>query len=229
MYTSKIHNSPFKKVHLTFTPPGPMNMPIFFEVRGTNGSGKSTVPFLLQAGDPDAFKVIEKDPRHGELVLTCSPNSRTIIVGGYPIGRAVGGCDTISGAEKIEAHLKLAREYIKGDSLRFDKVFFEGIMTSTSNSRYTKFLVEELGVPQEQIVVGWCNTPLEACIERIYGRTGKEFNHDLVEGKHDQLSRQPLNHKELFPDAHRVVYDCMCSKEDMLHNWLWQKYEPVVL
>lgn len=229
MYTSKIHNSPFKKVQLSFTPVGIMSMPIFFEVRGTNGSGKSTVPFMLQNGDPEAFKAIEKDAQFGELVLTCSPHSRTIIVGAYPIGRAVGGCDTISGADKIEAHLKLAKKFLTENSGRFDRVFFEGIMTSTSNSRYTKYLVEELKVPQEQIVVGWCNTPLEVCIERIYGRTGKEFNHELVEGKHDQLSRQPQNHKDLFPDANRVVYDCMCSKEQMLENWLWQSYEPVVL
>lgn len=229
MYTSKIHNSPFKKVELSFTPPGVMNMPIFFEVRGTNGSGKSTVPFMLQAGDPDAFKAVEKDPVLGDLVLTCSPNSRTIIVGSYPIGRAVGGCDTISGSEKIEGHLAFAKRLLETHAGKFDKVFFEGIMTSTSNSRYTKFLVEELKVPQEQLVVGWCNTPLEVCIERIYGRTGKEFNHSLVEGKHDQLSRQPQNHRDLFPDVNRVVYDCMCSKETMLENWLWQDYQPIVL
>lgn len=229
MYTSKIHNSPFKKVQLSFTPPAIMPMTIFFEVRGTNGSGKSTVPFMLQAGDPNAFRVIERDPHHGDLTLTCSPSSHTVIVGGYPIGRAVGGCDTISGAEKIEAHLRLAKQFIQANNDVYDKVFFEGIMTSTSNSRYTKFLIEELGVPQDQIAVAWCNTPLEVCIERIYGRTGKEFNHALVEGKLDQLSRQPAAHAELFPDSHRVVYDCMCSKEEMLENWLWQAYEPVVL
>lgn len=229
MHSSKIHNSPFKKVSLSFETPGNMNMPIFFEVRGTNGSGKSTVPFMLQTRDPDAVRVTEKHSEFGELTLTCSPHSRTIILGNYPIGRAVGGCDTISGAEKIEAHLEFANRFLETNNHIYDRVFFEGIMTSTSNSRYTKFLVESLGVSQEQIVVGWCNTPLEVCIERIYGRTGKEFNHSLVEGKLDQLTRQPASHAELFPDAHRVVYDCMCPKEQMLENWLWQDYQSVVL
>lgn len=229
MFTRKIHNSPFKKVGLAFKPTAIMPFKVFFEVRGTNGSGKSTVPFIVQSGDPEAFHAIEAHPEFGTLILTCSPNARTIFVGNYPTGKAVGGCDTIPGANNIEAHLRFANRLLEERADVFDKVFFEGIMTSTSNSRYTKFLVEELEVPQDQIAVGWCNTPLEVCIERIYGRTGKEFKHDLVEGKHDQLSRQPANHASLFPDSRRVVYDCMCSKEKMLENWLNQDYQPVVL
>lgn len=221
MFFRKVHNSPFKKVSLGFHKAVPMDRKVFFEVRGTNGSGKSTVPFMIQSMDPDTLQVIE-----GELTLTCSPNARTIFLGQYPVGRAVGGCDTISGASKIEEHLAFAKRLLDQDD-SYDKVFFEGIMTSTSNSRYTSFLRDSLGVPEEQLVVGWCNTPLEVCIERIYGRTGKEFNHSLVEGKLDQLSRQPALHAELFPDAQRVLYDCMCSKDEMLEHWLFQDFEPI--
>jgi len=196
--------------------------PVWFEIRGTNGSGKSTVPFIMQETDPRAcvFKssYLDAENKKIEIYVTGCPSFRTLIVGSYPVGRAVGGVDTISGSEKIEETLLLAKRIIKQNP-EYERVMFEGIMTSTSNKRWSQYLLDVIGVPPSNCYVGWCNTPLEVCIERVRQRSGKPFNESLVEGKFDQLSNQLRVHAELFPEIHRVVYDCMCSKDEMLTNW----------
>ena len=191
------------------------------ELRGTNGSGKSTLPFMLQKLDPDAVVVGVYNK------FTCLPNFRTIVAGVYPTGRAVGGLDTVSGAHKMEDLLDSMLEFAKCNRDKVDRILFEGIMTSTSNTRWSKYVTEVLGVPESDCYVGWCNTPLEVCIQRIYGRTGTPFNEGGVRGKFEQLSRQLSIHETEFPNINRVEYDAMCSKEDMVVNWINFDYKPV--
>lgn len=191
------------------------------ELRGTNGSGKSTLPFMLQKMDPDAAVVGVKNK------FTYLPNFRTIVAGVYPTGRAVGGLDTVSGAHKMEELLDFMLEFAECNRDKIDRILFEGIMTSTSNTRWSRYVTEVLGVPQYNCYVGWCNTPLEVCIQRIYGRTGTPFNEGGVRGKFEQLSRQFSIHENEFPQINRVEYDAMCSKEDMVTNWINFDYKPV--
>ncbi|MGL4353171.1 MAG: hypothetical protein ACRCTP_04440 [Aeromonas popoffii] len=232
IFSTKIHGKGFSKIPAQ---PCIVNLkefaqPIFFEVRGTNGSGKSVLGFMCQELDPLAraysFKTTDSKNKPFSIDLIGCPSYKTLFVGAYPRGRAVGGVDVINGSEKIEAALKYALEVATAEG--YSRVFFEGIMTSTSNSRWSKYLLESLQVPSERVYVAWCNTPLDVCIERVRARSGGDFNESLVEGKADQLTRQPANHQAEFPDVTRLVYDCMCSKEQMVKNWVEMKFFEIV-
>ena len=227
--TSKVHNNLFG------AKPNPLSLSLkilpdhpavhVFEIRGTNGSGKSTLPFVAQGLDPDAM-VAQATSGLDKLSVVVSPALSTIFVGRYPYKKGVvGGVDTISGGDRIQKHLEFALQ-LSRSLPNITRIFFEGIMTSTSNSRWTETL-RSLGVPDTNIHVGWCNTPLDVCIERVFARSGKEFNHKLVERKAIQLLNQMKTHKELFPEVNRFVYDCMCTKEQMFSNWVGLNFEPI--
>lgn len=232
IFSTKIHGKGFSKI-----PPQPcvVNLkafaePIFFEVRGTNGSGKSVLGFMCQELDPQAriypCKGTDSKNKPFTIELIGCPTYGTLFVGAYPRGRAVGGVDVINGSEKIEAALRYALKVATEEG--YSRIFFEGIMTSTSNSRWSKYILESLQVSSERVYVAWCNTPLDVCIERVRGRSGGDFNESLVEGKADQLTRQPDNHKAEFPNVTRLSYDCMCSKEQMLKNWVEMKFSQIL-
>lgn len=221
---SKIYNSIWKSkpVIPDVSTLAILERPIIFELRGTNGSGKSTLPFMMQSLDPDSYIVTSDNSK-----FTVFPNFKTAVAGVYPEGRAVGGLDTVSSATNMEKLLSAMFEFSLQESI--ERMLFEGIMTSTSNTRWSKYITEVLGMPQGDCYVGWCNTPLDVCIQRIYSRTGTPFNEDGVKGKFEQLSRQPQKHAEEFPNMNRVAYDTMCTKEEMLLNWSGLSYSPILI
>lgn len=201
--------------------------PTWLEFRGTNGSGKSALPYTMISMDPKAVKIEGKSSIDGEelkLKLIVLPSFDTILVGDYPLGRAVGGIDTVNGSTKIEEHLVFAKEL--AEQLGIHRILFEGIMTSTSNVRWTSFLLgERIRASPQDIHVFWANTPLETCMERVKARSGKDFNRSLVESKFSQLRNQPQLHAETFPLVNRWFADCLCSKEQMVEKYSKFEYD----
>lgn len=57
-------------------------------IRGTNGTGKSTVPLTMVFSDPDVYCV----SRNGKDILTVLPKFKTVALGKYYI--KTGGCDS---------------------------------------------------------------------------------------------------------------------------------------
>jgi hypothetical protein len=222
----RLHNSLFKKISRPdISTLKKLSRPVIFEIRGTNGSGKSTVPFKLQSLDPDAF-ILKGKSELGQIKITVLPSFRTLVAGDYPTGKAVGGCDRISGSELIEATIVAAAGYQEAFPSLFDRILFEGIMTSTSNTRYIRTLKTQLE-DRFDYVVAWCNTPLEICIKRVANRSSGVFNEKLVEGKFSQTQNQIKPFKEAFPDVVAVEYDCMCSVDQMVQNWLEFDYKEI--
>lgn len=196
--------------------PHPYTTPILLYLKGTNGSGKSTVPSLLREYDPDAFYAIVD----GRKLLTVYPNFNIAACGKYDTSNSKG-CDALSNTEEMIAALKLAAEHFPGLDL-----VFEGIIPATIEGPWVPRLLEHAG-PVRKLVLGYITTPFDVCVERIRGRNapGKEFNSDLVRGKYDGMIKSMERHHEVFPAVEMVKIDTEKSKDDMLQDFIERRWE----
>lgn len=151
-------------------------------LRGANGSGKSTVAFKLMERQPTGFV------KEVQLAEYTTPKGARRAVPGYhllgldlivvgPYRTQCGGCDGIKTQELIKQSVHVARGIAR-------HVFFEGVIVSTLFSGYleaSRLLREEMG---EGITWAYLDTPLETCLSRIQTRNGgKTINEQLVADK----------------------------------------------
>lgn len=144
-------------------------------LRGTNGSGKSTVARKLFSSGAGA-KEIDLAPYYtpkGQKRYVIGyevPENDLIVVGSYRT--ECGGCDAIKTQD-------LVCEAVRHASGLAAHVFFEGVIVSTLFSRYMN-LSKELG----GLVWAYMDTPLDVCLERISRRNGgKAIKTELVANK----------------------------------------------
>lgn len=171
---------------------------MIINLRGTNGSGKSTVARGLLQSSSDVrmidlvpYQTKTGAPRHvaGYVV----PALDLIVVGSY--ANECGGCDGIKTQDLIKHSVKLASQTAK-------HVFFEGVIISTLFSGYLE-LSKQLR-HQADLTVGtdnymnsdrryiwaYLDTPLATCLQRIYQRNGgKPIKEDLVADKCRSIER----------------------------------------
>jgi predicted kinase len=140
-------------------------------LRGCNGSGKSTVAYGLLG---------ENSTKIDELTTT---------VGGYmtPTGIIVmgryetqcGGMDTVK--TQIES-----RDVVQAVDKSGSNGFFEGVLISTIFAPWYNLSTEL----EQEMVWAFLDTPYELCLERIYKRNGgKKINEKLVRSKFDGINR----------------------------------------
>lgn len=159
---------------------------VLVNIRGTNGSGKSTVMRHLI----DLFKMDEVDWTENASGYK-STRHKIAVVGKYKT--ACGGCDGIHPQQHIKDAILEA--FSRGSKI----VLFEGIMASLTFGPWAEF-VEANGL---EPVWAYLDTPPELCLERIYKRNGgKAIKEDLVLDKVRATERT----RDKFSDlGHRVV------------------------
>lgn len=146
-------------------------------LRGTNGSGKSTVPHTLIAQSKDAREVnlVGYTTEKGAERFVVGYHLRDLdlcIVGKY--ATACGGCDGVKTQDLICAAVIAASRVATN-------VLFEGVIVSTLFSRY---LTLAKGFKKRGFTWAYLDTPLKTCLERIQKRNGgKEIKEDLVASK----------------------------------------------
>jgi cytidylate kinase len=158
-----------------------------YYVKGSNGSGKSTVPSQLAERDPRAYVVTH----NGKIMLTVCPSFNVICVGKYDKSNSKG-VDTLKDTEQMLFALSIA------DLPEFQvyDVIFEGIIPSTLLSSW----IPRLTRPPRELVVLFMDTPLETCIARVKSRNGgADFNESLVVEKWERVQDHRQRHKGLFP------------------------------
>jgi hypothetical protein len=135
------------------------------QVRGTHGSGKSTVvrSLLAPQTSPDgrlqiAAQALRSD-RGGQRPLGYVCMNGLTIVGSYETD--CGGCDGITKQDEITARV---REW----SLHSD-VVFEGILASKTYERYAALAREQIS-RGGRYVFAYLNTPLVECLKRVGAR-----------------------------------------------------------
>lgn len=194
-----------------------------FEIRGCNGSGKSSTPKIMINSDPDAYLLSFKD-----ICLTICPLFKTIIVGKYNKNVNTGGCDGISGNNSIIKHILLAidtaKEFLSSNGVVY-RILYEGIMTSTTNYGIINFLPQDI-----QLNILFMDTPLEKCMERILIRNGgnQKIKTDKIKNKFNQIRNQPVKLKASHPSINLFsVPNSSRGKEQLLERWIELNYVKI--
>lgn len=155
-------------------------------LRGTNGSGKSTVARALLGYSPGIVHLTPSTPGYiGE--------DGVVVVGTYPEGKT-GGMDRVR--EQVEARkavweaAKFSRERNGSDVP--PRVLFEGLLISTIYKPWLELseaLEAEYG-EAGRIVWAFMDTPIDTCLARIQERNGgKPVKEDQVRNKVHTLER----------------------------------------
>lgn len=157
-------------------------MRLLVNIRGTNGSGKSTIPAAMK-DDPDMYEVIKPYKGKPKKILTVFPNYGWVALGSYE--RQVGGLDRFPNKAFTEKVLKYALKKYPTYN-----VLMEGILASTTYSTYAQMFREVQEEFDVQPVIYYLMPPVQTCIDRIKDRNGgKTFKEDLVVKKYGTMQR----------------------------------------
>ena len=150
-------------------------------IRGTNGSGKTTIPRMLISRSK-RVKLVDVPFEGTNAVLTVLEDLKWVLVGKY--SNRNGGLDTIKSTSAIKNTVRVAVNDYPGYN-----IIMEGILCSTVVSTYVE-LFQELQSDDLEVVILGLTTPPEVCIERVYERNGgKTFNEVLVYNKYKSVMR----------------------------------------
>jgi len=147
-------------------------MPRIISIRGTSGSGKSTivrrVMDLFEFRSPHYIDG-RKQPIGYRLRSADNPNQGISVIGHYET--ACGGCDTIHSFEEVFAHVR--REYDMGFH-----VLFEGVLLYCEVPLTTMMVLE--GLPLDVIAL---NTPIDECVASVNLRRWERGDPEPVDPK----------------------------------------------
>lgn len=152
-------------------------------VRGCNGSGKSTIPLSMMS-DPEMY-VVEK-PYKGKdrKLLTIFPTYGWVALGSYhnKCGGLDGYVDTDMVKKGFWYALKKYPDY---------NIIMEGVIPSTVYSTYEQLFLEAMEkYPKRRVVVLNLLPPVEECLKRIQARNGgNPIKDELVTSKWSTVSK----------------------------------------
>lgn len=156
---------------------------LLINVRGCNGSGKSTI-VLSMMSDQKAY-VVEK-PYKGKdrKILTVFPSWGFVALGSYH--NKCGGLDGYVDTDMVKKGLWYALKHYPEYH-----IIMEGVLPSTVYSTYLDLFKQvEEKYPERQIIVVSLLPPLKECLKRIQKRNGgKPIKEDLVAGKWSTVDR----------------------------------------
>ena len=140
-------------------------------IRGTHGSGKSTIiRTILDTHRHEPTDVSPKG-RPNNYVVTLSRNKKLYVVGSYVT--ACGGCDGIQPYDLIWPRvMKFAK---------LGSVIFEGALVSSSVGNIGRAMAA-----RTDCIVGFMDTPLEICLQRIAARRAARGDTQPLNPTHTQ-------------------------------------------
>jgi len=181
-------------------------------VRGTNGSGKSTIPLQMLANDREAYMLTLE----GKDVATVFPSMGWLALGKYR--NAAGGLDTVRTTDDMKKILGLCNK------LPFN-ILMEGILASTVWSTYHDLFKYYEGVEPYRFA-GVLNivNDLEVTKERIMKRNGgKQIKFDQVESKWRTVKKNVQKFKDGGVNAWETSNQDI-KKEETL-DWFFKELE----
>lgn len=195
-------------------------------IRGTNGSGKTSLVRSLMSADEPVDVVIGPHETPGHWL----PNQRIVIVGPYPEGKATGGMDNVrTTQEALDAVKAAAQGDFRGkqecapfDGQVIHAVVFEGILISTVFKTWLDFSRELKTWHSEGLIWAFMSTPLETAIERVKqrraakGRPTEGFKEDQVADKFKSIA----GNRQKATDAGEIVLDLGEKPEKTLRYFL---------
>jgi predicted ABC-type ATPase len=154
---------------------GPRAPLYVINLKGCNGSGKSTVPIRMIKGDEQTvlitMSVDDKKP-----VATFCPQFQVVILGTYLT--ACGGCDSLGNTQVVK---ELLKKLWKKDV----HILYEGVIVGDIKSTFYEVMIGFRNVHPRDVHFCFMGTKLEECLRRIQKRNGgKDINTDLVQQKY---------------------------------------------
>lgn len=158
------------------------NAPLLVNIRGTNGSGKSTIPISMK-DDPDTYEIVKPYKGKPKKIITVFPNYNWVALGDY--SNPTGGLDKFPNKAFIEKVLRYALKKFPEYN-----ILMEGILPATTYSTYAQMFREVQKEYNVQPIVYYLMPPVEICIDRIKQRNGgKAFKEQLVREKYRMMER----------------------------------------
>ncbi|CAL9995717.1 terminase small subunit [Vibrio phage K397] len=206
-----------RKPKKPFNPPTVNGVQCFY-MKGTNGSGKSTIPEMMRQLDPEAYYVVVM----GSKLLTVFPSFNTIAIGKYDSSNNKGA-DYLRDTEHIMDAVSVSElPEFAGMHLILDGIIPACILETW---------VERLRGRERELVVAFLSTPLETCLERIRGRNRNkkitDHTNDMVTRKYNRIASFRERHTDLFPEIKGCIIDGLTTKELMLVNFLNRNMESL--
>lgn len=152
-------------------------MKFLINIRGCNGSGKSTIP-LSMMDDPDMYVVEKPYKGKSRKLLTVFPTYHWIALGSYH--NKCGGLDGYVDTDMVKKGFWYALKKYPDFN-----IIMEGVIPSTVYTTYEKlFLEAQERYPERCFIVLNLLPPVEECLKRIQQRNGgKPIKDELVRSK----------------------------------------------
>lgn len=177
---------------------------MILNLRGTSGSGKTTVVRGLMAKFPINQIVGEEKKPYGYECRPEADGPNLYVVGSYK--NTCGGCDGIKTQDEICDRVRTFAS--QGD------VVFEGLLISHLYSRYLNLDREMAKLHGQKTIWAFLDTPLELCLERVKARRDERA---AAKGK-EATPFNPENTVQKWHDMRRVFKKCQNDRLDM--RWL---------
>ena len=189
-------------------------MRLITNIRGCNGSGKSTVPLQMLEKSPRSSQIIQKIDGKPVVLGTLFPEFDCIALGKYTT--KCGGMDSFkNNATTFRALYYILNMYPDHD------IIMEGIMASTIKSTYLDLFTKiEAEYSDVRVIILSYLPPIEVCYERIQKRNGgKPIKEEMVLSKWQTVNRNAKYFKEqgLFSVA---IDNSQTKEKDMLRKFL---------
>jgi hypothetical protein len=180
---------------------------MIIQIKGSNGSGKSTIMMGLLGQSDDVFY-----DEHKNTVLN---DSRFVLIGPYGLSDSPtsNGCDNLSRNDVIKAAIEYAIQNYPGYT-----IVFEGMMISTIKSTYYNYLLDLKGKAGVEPLFVILKASLDGCIRRLKSRGSKKTGHwESVEAK----CRGVISGAESYDQRYVRWMDVdNLTKEEMLPKFL---------
>jgi hypothetical protein len=185
--------------------------PVCVNVKGTHGSGKSSLCRSLLESDP--ARVPLRLEGWKMEVATYSPRWNALVLGAYPQGRG-GGCDHFHSTKEVKYLLNLFWDHDAPN------LVYEGILVSSIRSPMLEFMLYLNAFSKAQREISYCflDTPLSECLSRIYQRNGgRQINERIVASKHSTIARHAAYYRA--SGIRCEVLDTSGSKQEVFERF----------
>lgn len=189
------------------TPPGAQPH-VIMNLKGCNGSGKSTIPQMMIELDENVMLLTlnKEDPLP---IATLCGSFDTIIIGRY--FTACGGCDTLIPSQ--------VQTIIKKLWLKDHNILFEGVIVGDIKSTFYELMKACREVAPREVHFCFMGTKLKECLKRIQRRNGgKEINTEQVRQKY----RNSVKHLQYYLEQGDV--NCWVLPTDGSKTRVWERF-----
>jgi hypothetical protein len=187
-------------------------------IRGTNGSGKSSIPLSFLKDDKSAFELIYYIDNKERVAATVFPSFGWIALGGYRT--KCGGLDGYRNNKQTIDSLDLVWD------LDYN-IIMEGVLASTIRSTYGELFssVNDRHTNKREILVCSLVPPFDVCLKRISARNGgKPIKTEQVKQKYDVVTRGASYFSELGISS--ISLDNSTIQLEDTREWFLSSIEP---